>query len=292
MRSAAAGRHHPQVPLLRRRQSVETGTEEAGVQFRCGGRRCRFRVRQRQRGGLGAVPAVLAPLLQEVRIAGGLLENQSQRSRREIHAQPVGWRFDCDSCGLARVSENSKLWHGRRTRVLTTGNQPKLSKVIGMRQLRAGRRLLEVRLWTKVEAQTTIGFSVTALARKPSAADRRGYSGPALRTFFRNRWAVGFVGGRADGAARGDRAFHLLQVEEDPGQCAPEGHAGANLLRAGIYKALQILLPDEVAADEWVRRPNQATPFGGRSALERMSAGQVADLYVVRQYLDAQLGGT
>ena len=60
----------------------------------------------------------------------------------------------------------------------------------------------------------------------------------------------------------------------------------------GIYKALQILLPDERAADEWVRRPNSAVPFGGRSALERMSSGQVADLYVVRQYLDAQCGGT
>ena len=60
----------------------------------------------------------------------------------------------------------------------------------------------------------------------------------------------------------------------------------------GIYEALQILLPDERAADEWVKRPNSAAPFGGRSALERMSSGQVADLYVVRQYLDVQLGGT
>jgi hypothetical protein len=58
----------------------------------------------------------------------------------------------------------------------------------------------------------------------------------------------------------------------------------------GIYKSLQILLPDTRAADEWVRKPNDAAPFGGRSALERMLSGQVADLYVVRQYLDAQRG--
>jgi hypothetical protein len=58
----------------------------------------------------------------------------------------------------------------------------------------------------------------------------------------------------------------------------------------GIYKSLQILLPDPTAADEWVRRPNTAPPFGGHSALERMLSGQVADLYVVRQYLDAQRG--
>jgi hypothetical protein len=58
----------------------------------------------------------------------------------------------------------------------------------------------------------------------------------------------------------------------------------------GIYKALQILLPDPRAADEWVRKTNQAPPFGGRSALERMLSGQVADLYIVRQYLDAERG--
>jgi hypothetical protein len=58
----------------------------------------------------------------------------------------------------------------------------------------------------------------------------------------------------------------------------------------GIYKALQILLPDAKAADEWVRKPNSAPPFGGRSALERMLSGQVADLFVVRQYLDAERG--
>ena len=58
----------------------------------------------------------------------------------------------------------------------------------------------------------------------------------------------------------------------------------------GIYKSLQILLPDPVAADAWVRRPNTALLFGGRSALERMLSGQVADLYVVREYLDAQRG--
>jgi len=58
----------------------------------------------------------------------------------------------------------------------------------------------------------------------------------------------------------------------------------------GIYKALQLLLPDAHAADEWIRRPNDAPLFGGRSALERMLSGNVADLYIVRQYLDAQRG--
>ncbi len=56
----------------------------------------------------------------------------------------------------------------------------------------------------------------------------------------------------------------------------------------GIYKGLQILLPK--TADQWVRKPNKAGIFGGRSAIERMASGNVADLYVVRQYIDAQRG--
>lgn len=59
----------------------------------------------------------------------------------------------------------------------------------------------------------------------------------------------------------------------------------------GIYKALQILLPRPDAADAWIRKPNTAPLFGGRSALDRMLSGQVADLFLVRQYLDAQRGG-
>ena len=59
----------------------------------------------------------------------------------------------------------------------------------------------------------------------------------------------------------------------------------------GIYKALQILLPDTSAADAWVRKPNHAHIFGGKSALDRMLSGNVADLYVVRKYLDAMRGG-
>ena len=59
----------------------------------------------------------------------------------------------------------------------------------------------------------------------------------------------------------------------------------------GIYAALQILVPVKERADGWVREPNTAPLFGGRSALDRMMGGQVADLYVVRHYLDAQRGG-
>ena len=58
----------------------------------------------------------------------------------------------------------------------------------------------------------------------------------------------------------------------------------------GIYKALQVLFPDPTRADAWLRKPNAALPFGGGSALDRMLSGNVADLFVVRSYLDAPRG--
>lgn len=58
----------------------------------------------------------------------------------------------------------------------------------------------------------------------------------------------------------------------------------------GIYKALHILLPTAQAADEWIKQPNAAPPFGGKSALERMRGGRVIDLADVRRYLDAERG--
>lgn len=59
----------------------------------------------------------------------------------------------------------------------------------------------------------------------------------------------------------------------------------------GIYKALQILLPQPEAADGWVKKPNDAPPFNGKRALDRMLAGNLSDLVAVRQYLDAMRGG-
>lgn len=54
---------------------------------------------------------------------------------------------------------------------------------------------------------------------------------------------------------------------------------------SGIWKALEILYSDPHQADGWVHRPNQF--FGGQPPLDRMCAGDVADLALVRQYLDA-----
>ena len=56
----------------------------------------------------------------------------------------------------------------------------------------------------------------------------------------------------------------------------------------GIFQGINTLLPDKEIAAAWVRQPNDAPIFGGISALDRMTAGNVSDLFVVRQYLDAE----
>ena len=58
----------------------------------------------------------------------------------------------------------------------------------------------------------------------------------------------------------------------------------------GIYKALRILLPSEIAANQWIKKPNKAPLFSGKSALDKLLAGRVIDLADVRRYLDAERG--
>ena len=114
--------------------------------------------------------------------------------------------------------------------------------------------------------------------------------GPALRAFF----AIADAWGLRAGEARrllGDppeSTFYKWKKQRD-------GTPGRDVLERishvlGIFKSLQILFPDPTRADAWIRRANAAPAFGGRSALERMLGGNVADLYVVRRYLDAQRG--
>ena len=123
------------------------------------------------------------------------------------------------------------------------------------------------------------------------AIDTKALSGPALRTFFRisEAWKlntedqVKLLGEPSRSTFFNWKKSHNVELYRD------------TLERisyiVGIYKALQILLPDPASADAWVRKPNAAPLFGGNPALQRMLSGNVADLYVVRQYLDGWRGG-
>lgn len=113
----------------------------------------------------------------------------------------------------------------------------------------------------------------------------------ALRTFFRiaEQWGLGQQEARRLLGSPPESTYYKWKA----GRVGTVSH---DLLERvsyvlGIYKTLQILLPVPEVADGWVKRPNDAPLFNGRSALDLMLSGRVADLFLVRQYLDAQRGG-
>lgn len=59
----------------------------------------------------------------------------------------------------------------------------------------------------------------------------------------------------------------------------------------GIYKALNTIFREPDRADAWIRKPNQAPLFEGKSALDLMMSGDIKHLRWVRQYLDAEANG-
>lgn len=130
-----------------------------------------------------------------------------------------------------------------------------------------------------------------AVANVEPGTDRQELSAPALRAFFRisEMWRLNVAEQMILLGITARSTF--FKWKKDPNVELPKDTLERISYLLGIYKALQILLPDPYAADAWVRQPNQAPLFGGRSALDRMLSGHVADLFMVRRYLDAQRGG-
>ena len=130
-------------------------------------------------------------------------------------------------------------------------------------------------------------MAVAKLDRETNVAD---LGGPALRTFFNlaKAWELSeqeqmkLLGLNSRSTLHAWKGGRVTKVSRDTLERI------SYLL--GIFKAINILLPDIKRADEWMRLPNKAPLFGGRSALDRMTTGNIGDLYVVRQYLDAQRG--
>ena len=130
-------------------------------------------------------------------------------------------------------------------------------------------------------------MSVRTAPVPPPAPD---LGGPALRAFFRIAQAWGLKSGEAR-RLLGDppeSTFYKWKKLQDG--APPRDVIERISYVLGIFKALELLFPDPTRADAWIRKPNAALPFGGRSALDRMLSGNVADLYVVRSYLDSQRG--
>jgi hypothetical protein len=58
----------------------------------------------------------------------------------------------------------------------------------------------------------------------------------------------------------------------------------------GIYKALHILLPDDLA-DRWITQPNDNLLFHGHAPIDFMVRSGIPGLQQVRSLLDAERGG-
>jgi hypothetical protein len=122
------------------------------------------------------------------------------------------------------------------------------------------------------------------------SASQAHIGGAGLRAFFAiaERWGLRTAEQRRLLGEPPESTFYKWKRERDAALARDVLERISYVL--GIYKDLQILFPEPERADAWVRKPNAAPLFGGRSALERMLSGNVADLFVVRQYLDAQRG--
>src|SRR5438132_12903255 len=90
--------------------------------------------------------------------------------------------------------------------------------------------------------------------KPPPSADR--LSGPALRTFFRiaDAWTLSSEEARTL-LGGPPRSTYFVWKKTGHGQLGRDTLERISYV-LGIYKALQILLPDPGAADAWVRKPN------------------------------------
>ncbi|MQA89446.1 MAG: DUF2384 domain-containing protein [Gemmatimonas sp.] len=128
-------------------------------------------------------------------------------------------------------------------------------------------------------------------ARKGKPVDPESAGGPAFRTFFRiaDRWKLS-PDEQMTLLGLTSRSTYYKWRNEPPKRLTPDLLERLSYI-FGIYKNLRVLLPDSAAADAWLRKSNSTPLFNGRSALDRLLSGHVADLYVVRRYLDAERGG-
>lgn len=126
----------------------------------------------------------------------------------------------------------------------------------------------------------------------PLPPNNRALSAAGLRAFFNlaQAWGLGAEAQMVLLGAPGRSTFFKWKSAPESVDLKRDTLERLSYL-LGIYKALQILLPAPTAADTWVKKPNTAPLFGGKSALDRMLGGNIGDLLAVRQYLDARRGG-
>lgn len=111
----------------------------------------------------------------------------------------------------------------------------------------------------------------------------------AVRTFWRiaSRWKLNDQQQMVILGVRDSDVLHTWQAGDV--KQVPEDTLTRLSFVLGIYKAINILLPDPERADAWFWKPNHAPFLNGQCAMQRMLSGDVGDLQTMRQYLDSEL---
>jgi hypothetical protein len=131
----------------------------------------------------------------------------------------------------------------------------------------------------------------SAAPSRPEPESLDAHSGPALRTFFRIADVWQLSAGEQMTLLGRAGAVDVLQVARGGGRAAAARRAGAHLVRLRDLQGAPDPLPRPAAGGR-VDPPLQRRAAVRRALGARADAlGNVGDLYVVRQYLDAQRGG-
>jgi hypothetical protein len=147
-----------------------------------------------------------------------------------------------------------------------------------------------------MKTTTAESFSVsapTALAdgaERRHPAVRRRLSGPALRTFFAisRAWGLSASDERALLGWTPSSTFHKYKSGSG-GVLSFDALTRISLV-LGIYKALQVLYPESVFADRWMRMPNANAMFGGQTPMTFAAETGLDGLLQIRRLLDARRG--
>ena len=132
--------------------------------------------------------------------------------------------------------------------------------------------------------------AATRHAPEPAPAGDR-LAGPAFALFLKlaELWAIGPAEARVLLGGLAESTFYKYQKAPQSARLSHDTLARISHL-LGIYKSINLLLPRTESADAWVRLPNDAPLFKGRSALGYMLGGEFEDIAAVRRYLDTQRG--
>ncbi len=131
-------------------------------------------------------------------------------------------------------------------------------------------------------------ISVPKSLEEYAAASER-LSAPALRNFFNlaELWKLSGTEQRTLLGALPESTFYKYLKNPESAKLSRDTLERISHI-LGIFKAINILLPRHESADNWVRRPNDAVLFKGRSALDYMLSGSYEHIVTVRRYLDSE----